>query len=163
MKKKKILLPLIIVFSIALLLFGENNRSDELPIFKIKNKELPILLDSLIEHEKKMSYYNEKLLFTIHIQKRGDVSLVQIGSIGNRKIKRDDELGCFNYKGYFFILSGNVVEKTIFEKTKKTEKINYYIPKDGIDSTGTVYIDVYEDDIYTYWNYKYYNKHFYKL
>lgn len=162
-KNKYFILPFVLIFCVTLLLFGNIHKDSQLSTLKINNAEFMTILDSLLKHEKSLDYYSDSLLFSIHVQKNNDITLIQVGSIGNRIIKRGDELGCFIYKEHFFIVTGGSIEETIFEITDKKENVSYYLPKDSIDSSGVVYIDVYEDDTYTYWNYRYYEGHFYKL
>ncbi|HPZ35818.1 MAG TPA: hypothetical protein PL038_01240 [Bacteroidales bacterium] len=136
--------------------------NDSLPILKVENNELLNIIDSFLEHEKLMEYYDSNLVFYIDILNRNGFTLVSFNS-NDKFIKIGNEIGCFMFKDHFFIVSSNI-ETNLFERTKDKIKFDFYQPQEEIyDSSGYVIIDIYEDDRYTQWNYLLLNGNFIKI
>ena len=137
------------------------NTSDSLPVLKIANEQLLVILDSLIEYDKRCDFYDSNLVYIVHIQPTEYTTLIQFTS-SHKLIKTGNETGCLAKKGHFIVVRG-ISDDTHFEKTRCKKIFNYYQPSDGIDSNGTVIIDIYEDDSYTQWDYKYNKGSFTKI
>jgi len=128
-------------------------KNDFLPVLKIENVELRTIVDSLVEHEKEMDYYDSNLVFYIDIQHRKSITLLSTGSF-HEITKSGNEIGCFTIKNHLFIVSSNC-ETGLFKKTKCKKKIDFYRPTEKEDDTlNDVAIEIYEDDSYTQWNYR---------
>lgn len=136
--------------------------NDSLAVLKVENNELLNIVDSLLEHEKTMEYYDSNLVFYVDILHRKGITLLSIGSF-HKIIKTGNEIGCFTVKNHFFIVSSNY-ETKLFKRTKCKRKFNFYQSQERInDSSGDVIIDIYEDDSYTQWNYRLINEKFNKI
>lgn len=137
------------------------NNNNSLDVLNITNQDLPKILNIVVQHEKKCDYYNDSLLFSIHLQIIEGVLSVQIESIGNRKIQIGNEKGCLEHQGHLFFISGKHLDSTLFSISGENKSITYYEPKDQIDSeTGEPILDIIEDDSYSTWIYRYANKRF---
>ncbi len=137
------------------------NTKDSLPVLKVKNEQLLVILDSLIEHDKRCDFYDSNLVYIVHIQPTEYTTLIQFTS-SHKLIRTDNETGCFTKKNHIVIVRGPY-DVTLFKKTRCKKAFNYYQPSDGVDSNGTVIIDIYEDDSYTQWDYKYVKNNFTKI
>ena len=137
------------------------NTKDSLPVLRIENKKLLIILDSLIEFDRKCDFYDSNLVYIVHIQSAGNKSLIQFTST-HKLIRKGTEIGCFFIKGHNVLVRGTYND-TLFKKTRCKKRLNYYQPSDIIEPNRTVTIDIYEDDSYTQWDYKYYNGSFTKI
>lgn len=84
------------------------------------------------------------------------------GEYYNKLISTGNETGCFTKKNHVVIVRGSY-DVTLFKKTRCKKAFNYYQPSDGVDSNGTVIIDIYEHDSYTQWDYKYAKNNFTKI
>lgn len=133
-----------------------SNDKTLLPVLNMQNQSLIKIIDSIIQHEKKCDYYNENLLFSIHLQEISEGSLdIQIESIGNKIVQLGNEKGCIEHKGHLFFVSG-VVNSDLFSKTRKTKNITYYEPKSGMNpKTEEPILDVIEEDRFSIWVYNY--------
>lgn len=159
---KKYLLICFVCFNIMFAKSENIGINDSLPILKVENNELLNIIDSLLEHEKSMEYYDSNLVFYIDILNRNGITLVSIGSY-HIVTKIGTEIGCFTFKNNFFIVTSNI-ETNLFERTKDKIKFDFYQPQEEIyDSSGYVIIDIYEDDRYTQWNYILLNGNFIKI
>jgi len=146
---------LLLAFCINIMIAkSENvNTSDSLIVLKVENIELKKIVDSLVEYEKTMEYYDSNLVFYIDIQYRQSIVLVSLGSFHDI-LKSGNEIGCFNEKKHIFIVSSNY-ETNFFKITKSKKWFEFYRPLEGIEkSSEDIVIDVYEDDSYTQWNYR---------
>lgn len=128
--------------------------TDNLPVLEIVNTELQAIVDSLLEHEKNMDYYNSNLVFYINVQHQEDLILLSIGST-DKKMKLGNEIGCITIKKHIFIVSG-YYETNLFKKTKRKKRYNFYVPMEQQTKNNCkdkIEIDVFEDDSYTQLNY----------
>lgn len=126
-------------------------------ILEVVDKDLIVILDSIVEHEKRCDYYDSGLLFSIGFY-GGDI--VSIGTIGKRIAKSKDIVGCFYYKKHMFFVEGQLY-KTLFKKTTQKMQYNFAVSQSGIDpKTGIYFMDSMDmqDDSYSYWTYIYKNK-----
>lgn len=121
-----------------------------LTVLNIENGELSVIIDSIIDFEKRCDYYTKDLLFFVHLSPD---STVQIGSFGFELVKSKTELGCFIYREHLFIVSGKYLDKSLFSETENKEEIKYYAPM-KYDPNGAI-IDIAEDDSFSFWVYKY--------
>lgn len=137
------------------------NTKDSLPVLKVENEQLLVILDSLIEHDKRCDFYDSNLVYIVHIQPTEYITLIQFTS-SHKLIRTGNETGCFTKKNHVVIVRGSY-DVTLFKKTRCKKAFNYYQPSDGVDSNGTVIIDIYEDDSYTQWDYKYAKNNFTKI
>ena len=129
-----------------------SNDNDSTTVLKIKDDNFISILDSVINFEKQCDYYTSDLLFSVGINRD---SIIQIGSI-DQIIKSDDIHGCFIYKEHLFIVTGMSLRQSLFAVTDKKKKIKYYEPHEIYDpKSGVVTIDIFEDDRFTFWLYKY--------
>ena len=159
---KEYLLICFVCFNIMVAKSENIGINDSLPILKVENNELLNIIDSFLEHEKLMEYYDSNLVFYIDILNRNGFTLVSFNS-NDKFIKIGNEIGCFMFKDHFFIVSSNI-ETNLFERTKDKIKFDFYQPQEEIyDSSGYVIIDIYEDDRYTQWNYLLLNGNFIKI
>lgn len=100
------------------------NEKDSIPIYKIVNKELEVILDSFINNEFQYGYFSDSAVFFINVMDYNG-EILQLSS-GYRKSKKeitvyypDTNTGIILYKNYYFILSGrSKVREEILEKTK---------------------------------------------
>lgn len=161
LQEKIMLNGFIIFFLLACSIKSMSNNNDSLNIFNIKNQDLIKIIDAAIRHEKNCTYYNDSLLFSIHLQEiEGSLNL-QLESIGNKKIQLENEKGCIEYQGHLFLVTGTNLDSTLFSNSGRTNTINYYKPKDKIDrKTGKPIFDIIEDDSFSVWIYRYVENHF---
>ena len=118
-----------------------------------------VILDSIVEHEKRCDYYNSGLIFSIGFY-GGDI--VSIGTIGKRIAKSESIMGCFYYKKHLFFVEGRLYE-TLFKKTSQRMQYNFAVSQSGIDpKTGVFFMDSMDmqDDSYSYWTYTYIDNKF---
>lgn len=159
---KKYLIICFVCFNIMVAKSENIVINDSLPILKLENNELLNIIDSFLEHEKLMEYYDSNLVFHINILNRNGITLVSISST-DIFIKIGTEIGCFTFKNNFFIVTSNH-ETNLFERTKDKIKFDFYQPQEEIyDSSGYVIIEIYEDDSHTQWNYILLNGNFIKI
>jgi len=130
----------------------------------IVNENLFLLLDSIIEHEKKCEYYNTKLLFSIYLNTNiNNQYSVLVGSIGNKVIKTGREIGGFRHKDHLFIVNGDSIDATLFLKTEEKLYGIFSKSKTGYNSKTKEWffdVDAMQDDSYSYWYYYYENGRF---
>lgn len=67
-------------------------------VLEVVDKDMIVILDSIVEHEKRCDYYDSGLIFSIGFY-GGDI--VSIGTIGKRIAKSESIMGCFYYKNCF--------------------------------------------------------------
>jgi hypothetical protein len=157
---KYILLACLSLF--CLLANSQNEYSSvSLPVLKIENEQLLEIIDSLIENDKLYDFYDSSLVYIVNIQHAKYTTLVQFTS-SHKLTYFGNESGCFISKGHLVIVRG-FFDDTLFNETKDRKMFNYFQPSSGEDSLGMVKIDIYEDDSYTQWLYKYDAGHFIKL
>ena len=141
-----------------------NNKSldDKNRIYKLvlESDELSIVIDSLITHEKQMNYYSSDLLFTVHIQKHQEVTLIQVGSLGKCRVNIGNELGWFYRNDNLFIVSGDCLDQTLFKPTEVEIDQDIYNHIFCHESEEIGIIEVYENDEFTYWDFIYRNGKF---
>jgi hypothetical protein len=151
----KTLIIVILCFCCITLRSKDTCKKDTLIALQINNMRLLSVLDSVINFEKRCDYYKPDLLFFIHIYSAYNSSWIQVGSYGFELMNLGKHnLGFFIYKNHFFLVTGQFWDETLFSKTKEKKAVKYYEPRtDGV-------IDVYEDDSFTFWIYKYVNEGF---
>ena len=123
-------------------------------ILEVVDKDMIVILDSIVEHEKRCDYYDSGLIFGIGFY---GGNIVSIGTIGKRIAKSESIMGCFYYKKHLFFVVGRLYE-TIFKKTSQRMQYNFAVSQSGIDpKTGIYFMDSMDmqDDTYSYWTYKY--------
>jgi len=121
-------------------------------VLEVVNKDLVLILDSIVEHEKRCDYYDPGLIFGIRFY--GDI--VSIESVGNRINKSDAILGCFFLKKHLFFVKGRQLFNSLIVKTTQKMQYNFAVPKSGIDPKGRIYC-LTQDDSYSQWLYIYKN------
>lgn len=115
-----------------------------MPIVKVKDSTLLLIIDSLIDFEKRCEYYKPDLKFSVFLHMD---STVTIESMDDRIYEGEPNKGCFTYHGHLFIVGGKKLNENLFTKTGKKKIITYYKPSNKDLSP--------EDDSYTMWVYKY--------
>jgi hypothetical protein len=128
-------------------------------VIKISNKALYVILDSIIEHEKRCDYYSSNLLFDIMILDEK----ILIGSIGERIKKSKSIIGCFFYKNHLFFVDAKCLNKDLFYETEYKLQYPFTISQTRIDSkTKVMFIDTLDmqNDSYSYWTFIYKNNNF---
>ena len=123
-------------------------------ILEVVDKDMIVILDSIVEHEKRCDYYDSGLIFGIGFY---GGNIVSIGTGGKRIAKSNAIVGCFYYKKHLFFVKGRLYE-TIFKKTTQRMQYNFAVSQSGIDpKTGIFFMDSMDmqDDTYSYWTYKY--------
>jgi hypothetical protein len=146
-------LPIVMSCSSSLLADADN-CIDSINVLQVQNKDLVIILDSIINHENQCSYYSSELLIDIWINGK----TLTIGAIGERIRKDNSILGCLSYKKHLIFIHGKSIDKTLFEKTNKEIQYSFAVSKSGIDpGTKIMYIDSMDiaDSSYSYWIYEY--------
>ena len=132
----------------------ENLEYHTLTEYTLKNKELAQILDSIILHEKKCSYYNKDLLFSIRISVKQAFSFeLKIEADEKKMIKLPEEFGFIIHGGHLFFLLGKEeeVKCVFFSPTIKTKLIEYkFDPEEW----------TFFDDSYSMWIYEYINNKF---
>jgi len=135
-------------------------NADSLVVIKVINRELYDILDHIIDHEKKCTYYSPDIMFDIYIFNSEDKKVgIQISTIGKVRYKLGYEKGIFKYKGHTFFVSG-IIDNTIFSLTKKKIRYIYEEMKIKYSSDGDIIHDFGEDDSLSYWNYYYLDNSF---
>jgi hypothetical protein len=145
---------LIIVPLLLSLSANAKNNTAYVDVLKIVNKDLPTILDSIVDHETRCDYYKSDLLFVILM--RGEDII--IGTIGEKIKKGKNILGCFSHKNHLFFVEGTSLDETLFERTNQRKKYTFSVSKSGTDpKTGVFFIDSMDiqDDSYSYWEYFY--------
>lgn len=141
-----------------------SEQNDTLSELEIINSDLSNIIDSLISFEEGQDYFDSSLSFFIDIQNADSIMVLQIGSCSPKILKRGNELGFTLYKSKFIIVRGSEVDKSIFRITERKQVYSFYVSSEEYDQeSGEVLIDIYEDDMYTNWVYKFSNGHFLKL
>ncbi len=149
---KTFIFPLALVL-ICLIANAQNDKNDSLQVLKVENKQLLIILDSLIENDKSCDFYDTNLVYTVHIQPTPYYGKYLVSFSSSHKITQlGDEVGCFVTKQHIVIVNG-VFNKALFRKTSYKKMFSFYQPQNGVDSNGNIIIDIYEDDTYTQWDY----------
>ena len=162
MRKKIILfVSLIIVVNCAFcfLIKTENDgRHGKVEILQIQNECLLPILDSIIIHEKKCTYYTPELIFSIHSRIVNDTTTeYNIGSIGSWLVDFGDNQcykGCFEHRGHWFVVEGQVLDSTVFKKTSEKKDFVFYKPE-GETENGKIILYLIDDDTYSFWIYDY--------
>ena len=132
--------------------------------FVLNNKELSLILDSILLHEKKCSYYSKSLLFSVNIQCVSTTEFI-IESFGENALHLPNEYGCFIYKEHlFFILSNeDKINEEFFIPTVKSKLIKFNQSLYGwCEKEDTVFFgkNLSTDDSYSMWIYEYINNKF---
>lgn len=154
--KKVFYLLLLIIGNFPLPVIAMKNASfDSVIVFEIKNSNLIPVLDSMILLEKKCEYYNSKLVFNIKIYPNKGYSNIQIEAIRYKPGGRL-YLGCFQYSGHLFLVSGQF-EESLFVKTNKKKPIEIHKEKKRSDHI------LIEDDTFSSCLYKYLDNQFYLI
>lgn len=156
---------LVVFLFFALNLSAKSNDfklQDDLAVIEIIDAELHELVDSLIENEKNMEYYDLNLQFYIDINHRKGITLLSVGS-SHTLLKSGKEIGCVKFGEHNVIVSSNI-DSSFFKDTGVKTEHQYYQPiEQKVDSSGIVMLDIFEDDSYTQWYYRVINGEFIKL
>jgi hypothetical protein len=153
----KIILSFILSLTVLFLcsFMGNDDKIDyPLDVVCVKKQNLLVILDSIIDSEKKCDYYSSDLLFSISILNDNNIL---IGSIGDRIVDPDSKDGCFEYKDHLFFVSN--IDNRFFKKTRK--KRNYVFSKSltEFDEEGNLLVvdadEWFQNDSYSYWYYTY--------
>lgn len=135
----------------------------ELLHINIKDESLSTILDEIILHEKRCSYYDSGLLFSISIKKSEDNFLISIES--QKDINALLPLRSYGYlyhQNHLFVLQGSCCED-IFSACGEMRIFKYldynqlqFHPKN--EDKRTIY--VFNDDSFSQWHYWYVNAKF---
>lgn len=137
-------------------------KSNILTMLSIADTSLIPILDSAISFEKKCTYYNDSLFFTIDVNQKQDVFELQIESSSN--INRAQNyfepiLGYLYFKNHLFFVY-NQVSKKFFSVLEETKEFKYVKYDESYQSEDTLILYHIIDDSHTYWNYYYINNKF---
>ncbi|NCT18964.1 MAG: hypothetical protein GW771_12110 [Flavobacteriia bacterium] len=136
------------------------NKEINLVQLGINNTELDLALDSIINQEKKCSYYTCDLIFGITINKNEEDTYLVIDSLLDKNIAFGlNPYGYFYYKKHLFLVDGDVSSQ-LLDRTEKKRNFKYleydptYIPKNGEKKK----IFVFTDDSFSQWEFLYKNQ-----
>jgi hypothetical protein len=138
-----------------------NKNTDYINIDTIINSKLYPILDSIIIHESHCDYYTPNLMFSINLDPRNNYVL--IGSIGLKVYKKENILGCFEYRNHLFFIKGPHLDCSIFKNTGKKKSYIFAKSQTHYDKKEDVFIidsDGIQDDSFSYWYYEYKNNDF---
>jgi hypothetical protein len=162
-KEFKFLIILILCLKSGTLLAQHNEKIIELSRLSIERKSFLTILDSIITHEKKCSYYECDLLFSIDLKKNKEDFLISIESQNNINLLLPlGSYGYFYYLKHLFIVRGDrsedvfltCKEKTLFKYLDYNHSV--FQPKDGKEKL----IYIFNDDSFSQWHYRFVNKDF---
>jgi hypothetical protein len=157
----KVILKIIMIFTISLyshtLLSQHIEKSNVLTHLTIVDSNICIVLDSIVENEKKCEYYNEKLIFVFDIKKSKDEYHLTIESVNDSNIIQGLEpYGYFYFDNHLVIIDGDICKK-IFSSTKRTRKFRYIEYDLSYQEDDKKVIYYFNDDSYSNWHYLYTN------
>lgn len=153
---------LIILLSLNCLLGYSQHKNKEANLIQlnIENNELNNTLDSIINQEKKCSYYSCDLIFGITLNKSNQDAYLVVDSLLDENIALGlNPYGYFYYKKHLFLVDGDIASQ-LLSKTEKIKKFKYliydptYKPKNGEKKK----IFVFTDDSFSQWEFLYSNQ-----
>lgn len=124
----------------------------ELTMLSIADKNLTVILDSIICFEKRCNYYSDSLLFTINIRQVNDIYELQIESSNNVNDVLDyfePIYGYFYFNDHLFFVF-KPESKILFSLTDSTKQFNYTKFLKSNNKSKQIKII---DDSHSYWNY----------
>ena len=147
-----------IFFSLCSFIDDEEKIDYPLEIVCVKNTDLLIILDSIIDYEKQCDYYSSDLLFSISVLPPDNY--IRIGSRGERSVNKEFYVGCIEFNGHLILVDH--FDNRLFKKTGK--KKNYIFSKSltKFDENGNLLVidsdEWMQNDSYSHWCYIYTNK-----
>ncbi|MGK0639378.1 hypothetical protein [Schleiferia thermophila] len=162
-KSFKILTVFVFCLNSMNMVAQHKEKQIELLHLNIKEESLSTILDDIILHEKKCSYYDCGLLFSISIKKSEDNFLISIESQKDINVLLPlSSYGYLYHQNHLFILQGERCEN-IFSTCGETRAFKYldynhpdFQPKE--EDKKTIY--VFNDDSFSQWHYWYVNAKF---
>jgi hypothetical protein len=133
--------------------------TDSLDILCVKNKELAVILDSIVDNETQCDYYNPNLLFVIGVNGK----YISIGTVGERLAKDDYIMGCIPYRNHLFFVIGWYFDNALFEKTGQKREYIFAVSQTREDpETGDFILDPMniQDDSFSQWTFIFEDNHF---
>ncbi len=157
---------------IATFLFCLNNmnivaqhkeKEIELIHLNIEKMSFLTILDNIILHEKKCSYYDCRLLFSISIKKEKESFFISVESLKDINILLPlNTYGYLYHQNHLFVLQGDRCED-IFSTCGETRPFKYLDYNQPDFQTGKVEgktIYIFNDDSFSQWHYSYINEGF---
>lgn len=121
----------------------------------IADSNICIVLDSIVENEKKCEYYNDKLIFAFDIKKYKGEYYLTIESVNDSNIVQALEpYGYFYYDSHLVLINGDTCKK-IFSTTKHQRKFKYFEYELNYQKDDKKVIYYFNDDSYSNWHYLY--------
>lgn len=131
-------------------------KKEVYPIEEIKviNFNLFSVLDTIIQMKEKIQWYKESHFFIIEFNEdslRPDLVFVRI----YEKIDYHypNILGFFEYKEHFFVIKGNTIDSTIFQKTSKNRNFNFGFAPNRYSKDGEPILGQF--DVFAVWSLRY--------
>jgi hypothetical protein len=155
----KILMMFVLCLNSLNMIAQQKEKKINLLHLSIEDQFFSIILDSVILHEKKCSYYDYKLLFSINTQKIDEQFLISIESqLDINLLLPLSAYGYFYHQNHLFIVHGDYCED-LFSTCGEKKAFKYldYNPAD-FQKTGILYI--FNDDSFSQWQYWYINNEF---
>jgi hypothetical protein len=141
----------------------EGTKQKDLSHLRIEKQYLAAILDSVIFHESKCSYYNCDLLFVVSLERIEDTIFVSVESQDDINIILSFPLiGYLYHRNHLLFVIGENYED-MFSVCGGRMKFNYIDynnmqAKSVKDMNNIIYL--FNDDSYSQWYYKYFNNVF---
>ena len=155
MKKIKIMF-LYLLFSLCLYVFCQNKiKEDIFPIAELRvvNFNLYSAMDTIIQLKEKINFYKGTQSFIISFNQDSIPDLVFIRAYEKFYYYDPDILGCFDYKDHCFVVRGNAIDSTIFQKTNTIQKIDFSFPPQEYTTDGKPIVRTFEN--FAVWSMRY--------
>ena len=164
-----------LLMTLLIVTLGFNLQSQEykykdkiLDLYAIESEKLELVVDSIIEFEKKEFYYNDSLVFLVSVRllESPEIKKVVEGDLFDICINTTETLsdldrasGCFYYMDHLFLICSNNDKFRLLKKTNKTMKFQYKykVNSNNNDKHRTTNLTPI-DDTHTSWCYLYYQK-----
>lgn len=164
-----------LLMTLLIVTLGFNLQSQEykykdkiLDLYAIESEKLELVVDSIIEFEKKEFYYNDSLVFLVFVRllESPEIKKVVEGDLFDICINTTETLsdldrasGYFYYMDHLFLICSNNDKFRLLKKTNKTMKFQYKykVNSNNNDKHRTTNLTPI-DDTHTSWCYLYYQK-----